>query len=45
MRNAAHASDSPENAGREREIVGMGKTEPNPEFKRLIEEFLEKEPK
>jgi nucleoside diphosphate kinase len=40
MRNAAHASDSAENAEREREIVGMLRTEPEPEFKRVIEGFL-----
>ena len=42
MRNAAHASDSPENAERERKIIGMWKTEAEPDFKRLIEEFLAK---
>jgi nucleoside diphosphate kinase len=39
MRNAAHASDSPENARREREVIGMWKTNPNPDFKQVIEEF------
>ena len=42
MRNAAHASDSPENAEREREIIGMWQTEKEPEFKKVIEEFLGK---
>jgi len=42
MRNAAHASDSAENAQRERQIIGMGKTEPNPEFKQVIDAFLAK---
>ena len=42
MRNAAHASDSAENARRERQIIGMGKTEPNPEFKQVIDAFLAK---
>jgi len=40
MRNAAHASDSPENARREREIIGMWQTDPNPEFRQVVEEFL-----
>jgi len=40
MRNAAHASDSPENARREREIIGMGKTEDHPEFQQVIEQYL-----
>jgi len=40
MRNAAHASDSPENAERERKIVGMWKTEPRPEFQQIIEQYL-----
>jgi hypothetical protein len=40
MRNAAHASDSLENAERERKIVGMWETEPEPDFKRVIEQFL-----
>jgi len=40
MRNAAHASDSPENAQRERRIVGMWETEQRPAFQRLIEEYL-----
>jgi nucleoside diphosphate kinase len=40
MRNAAHASDSPENAERERRIIGMWKSDPQPEFKRVVEEFL-----
>ena len=41
MRNAAHASDSPENARREREIIGMWETDPNPEFRQVVERFLE----
>ncbi len=41
MRNAAHASDSPENAERERRIIGMWETEPRPEFQRIIEEYLQ----
>jgi nucleoside diphosphate kinase len=40
MRNAAHASDAPENAARERKIVGMDKTEADPAFKQVIEAFL-----
>jgi len=40
MRNAAHASDSPENAERERRIIGMWETEAEPDFKRVIENFL-----
>ena len=40
MRNAAHASDSPENAQREREIIGMWKTDPQPPLARIIEEHL-----
>jgi nucleoside diphosphate kinase len=40
MRNAAHASDTADSARREREIIGMGETEPKPEFARVIEEFL-----
>jgi nucleoside diphosphate kinase len=40
MRNAAHASDSAENALRERRIIGMAESEPNSEFRRLIEDFL-----
>ncbi|HUX02225.1 MAG: nucleoside-diphosphate kinase [Phycisphaerae bacterium] len=42
MRNAAHASDSTENAERERKIINMWETEPEPDFKRVIEEFLAK---
>jgi nucleoside diphosphate kinase len=40
MRNAAHASDSADNARREREIIGLWETEPEPEFRLAIEEFL-----
>jgi nucleoside diphosphate kinase len=43
MRNAAHASDSPENARREREIIGMWETDPSPEFRQVVEEFLGRE--
>jgi len=42
MRNAAHASDSPANAERERRIIGMWETEKEPEFTKVIEEFLAK---
>jgi len=38
MRNGAHASDSPENATRERKIVGLYETEPEGcEFQKLLE--------
>jgi nucleoside diphosphate kinase len=40
MRNAAHASDSRENARREREVIGMGETDPHSEFRQVIEEAL-----
>ena len=40
MRNAAHASDSAENAERERKVIGMWTTDPEPEFKRVIDDFL-----
>jgi hypothetical protein len=40
MRNAAHASDSAENAERERKVIGMWSTEPEPEFKRTLDAFL-----
>jgi len=40
MRNAAHASDSPENAERERRIIGMWETEKEPEFAKIINAFL-----
>jgi nucleoside diphosphate kinase len=40
MQNAAHASDSPENAARERRIVGLWQTEPEPEFKRVLDAHL-----
>jgi hypothetical protein len=39
MVNAAHASDSPENALRERKIIGMLE-DTEPEIKRIIEEYL-----
>jgi nucleoside diphosphate kinase len=40
MRNAAHASDSPANAERERRIIGMWQTEKDPEFTKVIDTFL-----
>jgi len=40
MRNAAHASDSPDNAERERRIIGIGETENEPEFAKVIKAFL-----
>jgi nucleoside diphosphate kinase len=40
MQNAAHASDSPENAARERRIVGLWQTEPQPEFKQVLDAHL-----
>jgi nucleoside diphosphate kinase len=40
MRNAAHASDSPQSARREREVIGMGETDPHSEFRQVIEEAL-----
>ena len=40
MRNAAHASDSPESAERERRIIGMWEPDPHPAFSRVIEAFL-----
>ena len=40
MQTAAHASDSPESAERERRIVGLWQTEPQPEFKQTIEAHL-----
>lgn len=40
MRNAAHASDSPENAERERRIIGLWESEDRPAFQRIIEEHL-----
>lgn len=40
MRNAAHASDSVANAERERKIVGLWRTEEQPEFKKVIDEYL-----
>ena len=40
MRNAAHASDSPQSARREREVIGMGETDPHSEFRQVIEELL-----
>ena len=41
MRNGAHASDSPENAVRERKIVGLMGDEPSAEAE-MIREFLKK---
>ena len=40
MRNAAHASDSPENAERERKIIGLWKTAEAPMIERVIDEWL-----
>jgi len=40
MRNAAHASDSVANAERERKIVGLWRTEQQPEFKKIIDASL-----
>ncbi|MDK1031946.1 MAG: nucleoside-diphosphate kinase [Planctomycetia bacterium] len=40
MRNAAHASDSPDNAERERKIIGLWKNGPQPPFQRTIERYL-----
>jgi len=40
MRNAAHASDSPENALREREIVDMLEDEKQCDIREIIEEYL-----
>ena len=44
MRNAAHASDSAQAARREREIIGMLRSDPQNEFRRTIEEFLGENP-
>jgi nucleoside diphosphate kinase len=41
MRNAAHASDSPASAERERKIIGMWESDPKSEFRQVIERFLE----
>ncbi len=41
MRNAAHASDSVESAERERKIVGLWQSETEPDFKKLIDQFLQ----
>ena len=40
MRNAAHASDNVANAERERQAVGLWRTESNPEFKKVIDDYL-----
>lgn len=40
MRNAAHASDSVENAERERKIVGLWQSDDNPEIKQIIDQYL-----
>ncbi|MDR4506723.1 MAG: nucleoside-diphosphate kinase [Candidatus Brocadiaceae bacterium] len=42
MKNAAHASDSTENAERERKIIGLWDNNGTTELKNLIEEFLQK---
>jgi len=41
MRNAAHASDSIENAERERRIVGLWEESGPSEFSRIIDQYLE----
>jgi nucleoside diphosphate kinase len=40
MRNAAHASDSAASAERERKIIGLWRTEKNPDFKQVIDAYL-----
>ncbi|MFP4056122.1 MAG: nucleoside-diphosphate kinase [Candidatus Brocadiia bacterium] len=40
MRNAAHASDSPASAERERRIVGLWEDSPPSEAKRIIDQYL-----
>jgi len=40
MRNAAHASDSPESAERERKVVGLWKDKPPSDVRQIIEEYL-----
>jgi len=40
MRNAAHASDSVDNAERERKVIGLWRSEPDPEFKQVIDAYL-----
>ena len=40
MRNAAHASDGVADAERERKIVGLWRTEQQPEFKKVIDAYL-----
>jgi nucleoside diphosphate kinase len=40
MRNAAHASDSADNAMRERRIIGMDKPAATTEFQQIIDSFL-----
>ena len=43
MRNGAHASDSPENAERERKIVGVWKTESHTcDLQQIIQDYLDK---
>lgn len=42
LRNAAHASDSTENAQREREIIGLWKEEDACDVKEIIEQFTNK---
>jgi len=40
MRNAAHASDSPESAERERKVVGLWEDKSPSDVRRIIEEYL-----
>jgi hypothetical protein len=40
MRNGAHASDSPENAKREREIVGLLEEKGPSDFEQMINEYI-----
>ncbi len=44
MRNAAHASDNPEDAARERAIVALTGDERDCEFKEIIDAYLADEP-
>jgi len=41
MRNGAHASDSPENADRERRIIGLDANRDDDEFTRTIRQYLQ----
>jgi nucleoside diphosphate kinase len=41
MRNGAHASDSPDSAAREREVIGLGPHEPEPcDVQKVINDYL-----